>query len=339
MRTCFVFFLISFLAISCAAQNDSSLIELKYGVYIKKINPNFKDGVFNAEFYWWVIFENDSAKTGVSNEEIMNLEYVNGFESEVGKFSQEIQEIKSVGKNVFYYTGFHQGAFYFNPDFTNYPFDKQILNIAIENSILTKDRLQIIADTGSYIASHQPANFWAMSTDLINQKNVSFKFLNTLIYSSEGVYNSNFGDPSFQPKSVYSRQNTTITINRSFLPYISKLLIPLLIILLLVYFVFFLPAEKIDIAAGLTVTSLLSAIAFQLSISNELPEIGYIIYIDKVFYTCYFLIAISMAESLITYYLDASGEEKKIKAAHRIDYAFRFIFPLVFFIACYVFAT
>ena len=67
------------------------------------------------------------------------------------------------------------------------------------------------------------------------------------------------------------------------------------------YFVFFLPAEKLDIAAGLTVTSLLSAIAFQTAMSTDIPAIGSITYIDKVFYTCYFLIALSMAQSLITY--------------------------------------
>ena len=101
---------------------------------------------------------------------------------------------------------------------------------------------------------------------------------------------------------------------------------------------FFLPAEKLDIAAGLTVTSLLSAIAFQTAMSTDIPEIGYIIYIDKVFYTCYFLIALSMAQSLITYYLDFSGEEKKVKLASQIDYIFRFLFPLLFFAAVILFA-
>lgn len=321
------------------SQQNKSPINLHYGVYIKKLSPNFKDGVFNSEFYWWVIFENDSLQSGVTNDEIMNLEYVNAFETEVGKFSEEIQESKKLGENKFYFTGFHQGAFYFNPDFRMYPFDEQMLNISIENSLLSSERLKIFPDTTSYLESNQDPKFWGISNDLLLQKNVSFNFLKSYVNSSEGIYNSNFGDPSFQSKTVYSRASTTVVINRSILPYISKLLIPLMIILLLVYFVFYLPAEKIDIAAGLTVTSLLSAIAFQLSISGELPEIGYIIYIDKVFYTCYFLIAISMAESLITYYLDASENPNKVSLAKRIDYVFRFLFPAVFFICAYLFAV
>ncbi len=152
-----------------------------------------------------------------------------------------------------------------------------------------------------------------------------------------GVYNSNFGDPDFPSETIYSRLNISIFIDRSFVPFITKLIIPLAIILFLVYFVFFLPAEKIDIAAGLTVTSLLSAIAFQLSINGDLPDIGYIIYIDKIFYSCYFLIAITMAQSLYTFYLDKTEIPKKVKLAQQIDVIFRYLFPIMFFSSIYIF--
>jgi hypothetical protein len=100
-----------------------------------------------------------------------------------------------------------------------------------------------------------------------------------------------------------------------------------------------LPAEKIDIAAGLTVTSLLSAIAFQLSVSSDMPDIGYIIYIDKVFYTCYAFIALSMAQSLWTFYLDKTQEPKKVKLAIQIDYFSRILFPIIFFASLFFFAS
>ncbi len=64
-------------------------------------------------------------------------------------------------------------------------------------------------------------------------------------------------------------------------------------------------------AAALTVTSLLSAIAFQFSVNSDLPEIGYLIYVDKIFYTTYFLIAVAMVESLWTFFLDATGDDSK----------------------------
>lgn len=313
-------------------------IRVVYGLFLKKVVPNFKEGTFYAELYWWVKFNNDSSLTGWSNEDITNIEYVNACQADHNDVASEIQEMKKLGKNEFYYTGYHQGDFYFNPDYRSYPFDVQTLNITIENSLIPSDELVFVIDTTSFLNSKSDRNFFGLSNDLLNNKNTNFNISRSEIYTTTGVYNSDFGDPEFPSETVYSRINTAIFIDRSFIPFITKLIIPLAIILFLVYFVFYIPADKIDIAAGLTVTSLLSAIAFQLSVNSDLPEIGYMIYVDKIFYSCYFLIAISMAESLYTFYLHLSGEERKMKLAVNIDIACRILFPLMFLFSIWVFA-
>jgi hypothetical protein len=314
------------------AINAQAPLEVKYGIYIKKINPNFTDGTFTSEFYWWVRFKNDSTKTGISNAEVLNLEYVNAVGTEVNSFSNEIVEIRKLSENEYYYHGFHQGDFYFTPDFTLYPFDRQCLHISIENTLLTKQDFILIEDQESYTRSKQPENLKGLSNDLLSQEKESFNIFKSEIKSVDGLYNTDFGDPDFEALTKYSRLDTLIYLKRPFIPYISKLIIPLIIILLLVYYVFFLPPDKLDIAAGLTVTSLLSAIAFQLAIGSELPEIGYITYSDKVFYVCYFLIALSMAQSLYTFYLDDSSDPRKKTLAKNLDNIFRFLFPILFLV-------
>lgn len=313
-------------------------IYVHYGLFVKKLSVDFKASTFHSEFYWWAIFTNDSTKTGISNDDILQFEYVNGIDVEVGSIKNEIQYSRKSGDTSLI-MGFHQGQFYFTPDYSMYPFDEQILDIIVENSLFPSSELIFISDTSSYIVSQQLSHLRGLSDDLIkSNKTGNYHIHKTDIAIVDGIYNTNFGDATAPNTSYYSRIKASILINRSFLPYISKLIIPLIIILILVYFVFFLPAEKLDIAAGLTVTSLLSAIAFQTAMSTDIPEIGYIIYIDKVFYTCYFLIALSMAQSLITYYLDFSGEEKKVRLASQLDYIFRFLFPLLFFAAVILFA-
>lgn len=319
-------------------RKDSAIV-VNYGIYLKKLVPNFKDGRFYAEFYWWAIFENDSSITGFSNDQIMNFEYINGYKNEVGVIRKEIEEVKNLGNSRFYYTGLHQGEFYFNPEFRMYPFDLQSLTIGIENSLIPINQLRFEPDSVSYLKTSKNRNFWGLSDELINTKNSSYNILKTEIFTSSNLYNTNFGDETLPAETYFGRISATVVLSRSIAPYISKILIPLVIILLLVYMVFFMPAKKIDIAAGLTVTSLLSAIAFQLSISGELPEIGYIIYVDKIFYTCYFLIAASMALSLYTYYLDASGVKEKRKLADRIDVICRIVFPLIFLLSLILFAV
>jgi hypothetical protein len=333
-----ILFLILFTASSGVTLGQTTPIQVEYGIFIKKIVPDFKDGKFYSEFYWWIKFTNDSTKTGWTNDDVANIEYINAHESEIGSFADEVQEIKSIGPNRYYLTGYHQGDFYFNPDYTSYPFDEQVLNITIENSLIPENELELVIDTASFVASKSSPKHYGLSKDLLDNKSINFNIDKSEITSETGVYNSNFGDPEFPSESKYSRINVSVIINRSFVPFITKLIIPLAIILFLVYFVFFIPADKIDIAAGLTVTSLLSAIAFQLSVNGDLPDIGYIIYIDKVFYSCYFLIAITMAQSLYTFYLDKTEIPEKVKLAKRIDLISRYLFPIIFVASIYLFA-
>lgn len=305
-------------------------VSLTYGLFLKKLSVNFKESTFHAEFYWWLRFSNDSAVSGIPDADILNLEYVNGVDVPVGALKEEIQFTRTEGHDHLI-TGFHQGEFYFNADFSMYPFDKQYLPITVENAVLDSKALVFISDMASYRVSGQDPAMFAISTDLLkNTKSASYKIYGSNVFVNNGLYNTNFGDMTASPSSSYSRVNVVTMIDRSFLPYISKLIIPIVIILLLVYFVFFLPAEKLDIAAGLTVTSLLSAIAFQTAISGDIPEIGYITYVDKVFYTCYALIAIAMAESIVTFYMDARQTERDVRLAERVDYWFRFLFPVTF---------
>ena len=134
------------MALNGQAQNKPEIIEVKYGIFIKKIVPDFKEGKFYSEFYWWIKFTNDTTTSEWSNEEISNLEYINAHQSAIGSFGEEIQEIKTIGPNKYYYTGYHQGDFYFNPDYSSYPFDEQVLNITIENSLIPQNELRLVID-------------------------------------------------------------------------------------------------------------------------------------------------------------------------------------------------
>lgn len=320
-----------------AQTKNNKNIQLKYGIYLKKIVPNVKEGKFYAEFYWWVSFVNDSLKTGFSNEDILNLQYVNGCEIPKDAFQNEIQEYRTISEHKYYYTGYHQGNFFFNPDFRNYPFDKQKLNIEIEHFLLQKNQLDIVSDTASYQYSKMPKDFFGIGADLMKNSNISLKIYKSEILDGVCTYNCNFGDPDFLPESKFSRHTFSVLMRRTVEPYITKVFIPLGIILFLVYFVFFIPANKLDMAAGLTVTSLLSAIAFQFTINSDLPEIGYMIYVDKIFYLTYVLIVLAMGESLLTFYLDLSEDPKKKKMALKIDFYSRILFPLIFIVFSIVF--
>ena len=163
-------------------------IVLKLGMFLKNVSPDFKNSKFHAEFYWWAIFENDSTLTGHSNDEVLNMEYVNGIAVSTGSFKTELLDFKDLGNNKFYYQGFHQGDYYFSPDFKMYPFDKQRMDITIENSILAEDALLIISDSGSYLKSKQEKKFWCLSNDILANNNQSSSHIyKTEIHEGLGV--------------------------------------------------------------------------------------------------------------------------------------------------------
>jgi len=121
----------------------------------------------------------------------------------------------------------------------------------------------------------------------------------------------------------------TIETARDYGAYLIKILIPLVIILVLAYLVFFVPARHLEVAVGLTVTSILACIAFQLTVADDLPNIGYIVTSDRIFYLCYFLIMTAMAETVYTHSLEKRGREQ---AAARIELLARCLYPALLLI-------
>ena len=121
---------------------------VKYGIFVKKLSVDYKNATFHSEFFWWAIFDNDSSKTGILNDDILNFEYVNGVNVETGSVKNEIQYVRKEGNN-YWVSGFHQGDFYFNPDFSMYPFDNQHLEIKIENTFHNSSDLVFVSDVDS----------------------------------------------------------------------------------------------------------------------------------------------------------------------------------------------
>jgi hypothetical protein len=97
----------------------------------------------------------------------------------------------------------------------------------------------------------------------------------------------------------------------------------------LAYLVFYVAADRIDVAVGLTVTSLLASIAFQISLADSLPDIGYLTTADRIFHLSYFLIMVAMGQMVYAYNLFVAEQAER---ARSLDLAGRVLYPLVFFV-------
>jgi hypothetical protein len=291
--------------------------KIKVGIYIKSIKINTKDENANIDFYYWYRFKLPKDTSEIKN--ISNIEYINA-----DIVTNEIIEQKKIG-DEYYITGRIKGDFSFTLDYTSYPFDKQKVEIKMEHNYFNNHELTIVPDSESYIKCNTPTDKWGLSP-FLNTKDV--KIVKSYFKKENRVYKTNFGDlSSNKNNSTYSCLTYKIDVERNYIPYLFKFLLPLLIVLSLAYLVFYIPADSLDLACGLTVTSLLAAIAFQWTISDDLPNIGYLTTVDKIFYFSYLLIALAMVQTIWTYNLDKKGN---LILSNKLEVIGRWAFPLLF---------
>ena len=271
---------------------------------------------FYADFYLWMRFP---VTTDERTKEIVEkLEPVNG------KFeTRDVVDDKVVGEER-YICYRVTGTFFFVPDLKNYPFDTQVLPITVENSTLEQEELVFVDDRVSYEKSGSPEVRWGLSPTL-SIADYTLKRVDRDVIESR--YPTNFGDPGRSPTGThYSRFSLKVSFVREYWSYAFKILIPLLIILMMAYLVFFLPPAQLDTAASVAMTALLSCMAYNVAVSQNMPEIGYLVLSDKFFISTYLLLLLTLAQTFISFILDSNGKQV---AAQRLDIASRWIFPML----------
>lgn len=312
--TAFLFFLIS-----CTFGQDSPL-KAYFGLYIKdlRLQEHNKDkaNLFTADFYWWI--RSDATKDSFLLQEVEKFEFVNSKQQDFHIDEKRITIDSLTGASSVYLSGHMKGDFIFEPDYRHYPFDKLILPIQVESYNLTSEQLIFVPDPTAYENQDNTAPEIAPNFSISTFSVISSKFNH-----NEKVYETSFGDPKLHTQTSYSSLTFEVLLQRKSLIFLLKILIPIFLIALMAYLVFYLPVSMVQSAAGLTVTSLLACIALQLSLGNSIPTTGYLIATDKLFYLTYALITSSMILSVYTYNLDKGGKEhhaKKIKTIAKWAY-------------------
>jgi hypothetical protein len=271
---------------------------------------------FYADLYLWLRFPLGNEER--AKEIIEKLEPVNG------KFdSRDLVDDKVVGQER-YVCYRVTGTFFFIPDLKNYPFDTQLLPITVENSSLEMEDMVFVDDKISYEKSGTPEVRWGLSPTL-SIPDYTLKHVERAL--SESKYPTNFGDPSKKQEGThYSRFSLKVSFVREYWSYAFKILIPLLIILAMAYLVFFLPPAQLDTAASVAMTALLSTMAYNVAVSQQMPEIGYLVLSDKFFISTYLLLLLTLAQTFVSFILDTNGRQS---AAAKLDIAARWAFPVL----------
>jgi hypothetical protein len=144
----------------------------------------------------------------------------------------------------------------------------------------------------------------------------------------EAFFETNFGDPRVIGHERYSRMHLNVHIVRPIGGMIVKTVVPLAIVIMITFGVFFMGPHLIDARLTLSVTALVSAVALEFSTATELPEVGYLVLLDKVYILSYVIILSTCATSI---FAARYAEAEQFSKAMRLDRIAGIVLSAAFF--------
>jgi hypothetical protein len=132
------------------------------------------------------------------------------------------------------------------------------------------------------------------------------------------------------PGLQYSGYAFEFTASRNVQYYILKVILPLVLIVMMSWSVFWTDPTNSNMQLSIAATSMLTLIAYRYAVDSQLPRLPYMTRIDLFFLVSTLLVFFSLIEVLVTTILDNKQQTERAK---KIDRYCRLIFPAMFVIA------
>jgi branched-chain amino acid transport system substrate-binding protein len=293
-------------------------------------NIDSRNGTFGADFYLWFRHK------GVLD--YSKIEFLNAVK-DLNLIDEPI--IKMVEPDIVYRAYRIKGDFNAAFVYRDYPFDSQTLSIRFRHKKYNSKRLLFVTDDIGMQRHGDRTQAERLKENLDLSKEAQWRLQDILVYSDIGTTDSTLGNPAlFHAKAdtaiSYSRFNVVIEIERNAKSYVLKNLIPLFIVILIAYIMFFVSPQGPPFVARMSmgVIALLTAVFLRLEAADQLPNIGYLVALDYMYYAVYVLILSGIA---ITVAKHRALRREKDKLAKRLDYFGRIIQPIYIIVGIGIF--
>lgn len=189
----------------------------------------------------------------------------------------------------------------------DFPFDRQVFNIQLGSVGYGPEEVKLISPQGSRtgIAERFSLADWDILDWTVNIASFA---------------------PS-QKDDTFSGYTLSIEAKRRYGYFIIKVIIPLFLIVMMSWVVFWIDPKQVSNQLSVAVTTVLTLIAYHIALSGRLPQIPYLTQMDKFLFSSTILVFMSLIEVVITSHLSSTD---RLALARRIDLTARWFFPVLF---------
>ena len=320
MRKSILLFCCSLLSLCLQAQKNKTDTavktgpeKVKVGIYINSIHDiDFKLKEFTVSFWLWIKYKKSADREN-------DLNFIDNL---------EIPQAETVTRSYFVVDSTSNPDSIFlqmkmlcemkdNWSISNFPFDKQMMNISIENSQFTSDQMVFTVDAVGNHYDSAGVYGWNIEYDKLWVENSTY-------YTKFGL------DSLAKPESNFSAFKVRIGIERNATGLFWKMFLGMYIAFLIAYICFYIHSDSMDSRFGLSVGSLFAVIGNKYIIDSSLPESTTFTLVDTLHGLTLFSIFLVIGATTWSLKLVKQG---KLKKALRFDIIFAQSLLFIYLIA------
>ena len=287
-------FVLSFLIVMLSLIQVASAQETEIGLYILNLGKfDVSNGAFTADFYLSMNCQENCST---------DFEFTNGRATSIDK-------IIDLPNEKFYRI---QANLNSPVDLQKFPFDKQKMQIILEDKKSTIEEV-IYTPLKEQSGVDKSIVFTGWNLDSWDVEAREHEY---------DIYNE-----------TYSQYVFTIDISRIPSNSFFKTFLPVLVIMLIVLVSFLMDPDKITNRLTIATSSLVASVMFHISISNQIPPLGYLTIADKFMILTYILLLFVVIFNVILLELHERKKIELMEKLHRnTEYSAFFIIALIYLI-------
>lgn len=301
-----------------------------FGLDLNEVsNLNTATGNYVLDFYVWLRYrgELDLSKVEFTNA-VTPIELTNPIWS---------RERNGMRIDTFKVRGTFHGDF----EFENYPFDQQKIVLEARHRDLTSESLRFVTDSlGMRLTSEDVTLLQRIKEEGAFSASKGWEVTDAQIFQDLVKTASTLGETrSFQGETTvnFSRMKMELEITRKLTSYSTTIMLPMLILFVIGLLFFAVPVSELPPRLSGGILVLVTVGLLRARLSNDLPNIGYLVAIDYIFFALQIVMWFSIAVSVGSFWLN---HHISSTAAARANLIGALIYPLpIVAVAIYIWFT